>query len=106
MNKKQIREIQEFILRDEFDSWKQGWYDTIPKCRYFDCCHELMSCGINVLCGDCTIYNTWKNRKSNVNICKTVDCMDCIEKYSCKKLKDVYKGQNEAKFHARYYDRH
>lgn len=90
MNKKQIKEIQEYIRsKDDFENWKLKWYDEVPKCRDFVCCHELMSCGIDILCGDCSILDTWKKRIKDPNVytCTTVYCADCLKKYTCEKLK-------------------
>ncbi len=109
MNRNQIREIQEYIEnkankenkenkennkeidnkteRDLYEKWKQSWYDAVPKCKDFICSHELMSCGIDTLCGYCTIYETWRKNKPNAYICTTIDCMDCEMKYECKKVR-------------------
>lgn len=66
----------------EFDMWKKEWYDTVPKCRDFQCCHELMSCGINVGCGDCSILSTMSRGCSY--ICSDVTCIDCVRRSDCK----------------------
>lgn len=77
------------ISKEKFEEWKLEWYDKVPKCRGFVCCHELMKCGIGILCGDCSIYSTWKNNIGDPNIytCETVYCADCEKKYTCEKIK-------------------
>lgn len=67
----------------EFEEWKKDWYEKVPKCKNFVCCHELMSCGIKIFCGDCSIYNTYIRDKCPKE-CTTVGCDDCIMKYECK----------------------
>lgn len=73
------------MLREEFSQWKRNWYDKVPQCRDFSCVHELMSCGIGILCGDCSIYETYV-RHENLQECITVSCNDCMKKYNCKKM--------------------
>ncbi len=74
------------LSKEKFDEWKLNWYDSVPKCRDFVCCHELMSCGIGILCGDCTLYNTWKKNIYSAYKCTTVYCADCRNKYTCQKM--------------------
>jgi len=70
----------------EFKEWKDDWYKRVPKCKDFICCHELMSCGIKIFCGDCSIYGTYIMDK-DPRECATVGCNDCIMKYECKDYK-------------------
>lgn len=67
---------------EQFDEWCKQWYREVPECEDFSCCHELMSCGINFGCGDCSIYPTMQTGCSN--ICTNVDCLDCNMKYECE----------------------
>ena len=71
------------MTESEFEEWKKDWYTRIPGCEDFVCCHELMSCGIRIFCGDCSIYDTYKKEKNAVE-CITVGCDDCVSKYECK----------------------
>ena len=75
---------------EDFVRWQKQWYKTIPKCGDFSCIHELTSCGVDRLCGDCTILEMWKVPKHKV-ICDDVGCEDCMRRYDCKmrKLEDV-----------------
>ena len=50
--------MQKGMTEEEFKNWKKDWYKRVPKCENFVCCHELMSCGIKIFCGDCSIYDT------------------------------------------------
>ncbi len=74
------------MTESEFNEWKKDWYQRIPKCEEFLCCHELMSCGIKILCGDCSIYETYR-KASNLKECITVGCNDCMLKYKCNDYK-------------------
>lgn len=76
----------------EFEEWKKDWYERVPKCNKFVCCHELMSCGIKIFCGDCSIYGTYK-RDKEPRECTTVSCDDCMLKYECSDYKR--KNSNE-----------
>lgn len=74
------------MTREDFEEWKQWWYRMVPRCENFICCHELTSCGIDRLCGDCTVYETWQNYRdilSNKVTCTDVGCEDCMLKYDC-----------------------
>ena len=73
----------------EFEEWKKDWYERVPKCNKFVCCHELMSCGIKIFCGDCSIYSTYSIDKEPQE-CTTVGCDDCMIKYIC----DNYKSRD------------
>jgi hypothetical protein len=64
----------------EFEKWKEDWYKRVPKCKDFSCCHELMSCGIKIFCGDCSIYDTYAREKDHKE-CTIVGCDDCMMKY-------------------------
>ncbi len=80
------------MTREEFKEWKVNWYKTIPRCDDFVCCHELTVCGIDYLCGDCTIYEIWQQYRDTLTgkvTCTDVDCMDCLEHYDCHKVGDV-----------------
>lgn len=68
----------------QFEEWRQGWFDRIPKCSSFICCHELTSCCVDWLCPCGSIYSTYKSQK-DPRECEYVSCMDCVEKYECKK---------------------
>jgi len=68
----------------EFNEWIELWLDTVPKCRDFACCHELMSCGIMVACS-CSIYPTMAHAHGNVcYICGDVYCVDCMNRHDCR----------------------
>lgn len=69
----------------EFNAWVKEWYKTVPKCSKFRCCHELMSCGIAVACGDCSRYETML--KGAGRICNEVSCIDCLSREQCKNAK-------------------
>lgn len=71
------------MIEEEFKDWKKDWYNSVPKCENFVCCHELMSCGIKIFCGDCSIYGTYIKDRDPIE-CTTVGCNDCLTKYSCK----------------------
>ena len=73
------------MTMEEFKEWKKKWYKTVPRCDDFVCCHELTACGVDYLCGDCTIYETWKLPRYGKVTCTDVGCEDCFEKYSCKR---------------------
>jgi len=76
------------MTEEEFKEWKKDWYNRIIGCENFACCHELMSCGIKIFCGDCSIYHTYTNDK-NPRECDTVGCNDCFLKYECKDYEKV-----------------
>lgn len=76
------------MTEEEFKEWKEDWYNRIVRCRNFICCHELMSCGIKIFCGDCSIYSTYSNDDSPME-CITVGCDDCMLKYDCKDYNTV-----------------
>lgn len=71
------------MTESEFKEWKEHWYRKVPKCDKFVCCHELMSCGIKIFCGDCSIYDTYSRDEKPVE-CTTVGCDDCMIKHDCK----------------------
>lgn len=78
------------MTREEFEKWKANWYKTVPRCDDFVCCHELTACGVDYLCGDCTIYETWQRYRNTLTdkvTCTDVNCTDCFEKYECKRCK-------------------
>lgn len=66
----------------EFEKWKKDWFKTVPKCDDFACCHELMSCGIYVACGSCSLHRTMAAGVAD-RICEDVDCSNCCD-YECK----------------------
>lgn len=70
----------------QFNKWKRKWFDEVPKCRSFVCCHELTSCAIRPLCGCGSIYETYR-QQTNPEECLTVTCEDCIKKYTCNRYK-------------------
>jgi hypothetical protein len=74
------------MTESEFKEWKADWYKKVPKCDKFVCCHELMSCGIQLFCGDCSIHSTYA-RDKNPQECTRVGCDDCMLKYECKDYK-------------------
>jgi hypothetical protein len=74
------------MTESEFKEWKIDWYEKVPKCDKFVCCHELMSCGIKIFCGDCSIYSTYSKDKKPEE-CTTVGCDDCMVKYECENYK-------------------
>lgn len=80
------KHIKSKMTKEEFSQWKKDWFIRIPQCKDFSCVHELMSCGINILCGDCSIYGTYIGQ-SKPRECTTVSCIDCMKKYECQKLK-------------------
>ena len=85
ITKKQKQELLGKInSRVKFERWKKEWYETVPKCKDFTCVHDLMSCGISIICGDCSIYETFK-RGNWYYVCQTVSCMDCTKRYTCKR---------------------
>ncbi len=71
---------------EEFEEWKRVWKSFVPGCHEFKCVHELMSCGIDVMCGDCSVYSTAERGASR--ICTEVGCQDCIKHGRCKKEHD------------------
>ncbi len=76
---------QYMSTREEFLEWKKNWYEKIPKCKDFVCCHELTSCGVELLCGDCSIYETWDKMYDKIT-CIDTNCMDCMLKHECSKV--------------------
>ena len=74
------------ITKEQFEIWKKFWFERIPKCKDFVCCHEMTSCAINFLCGCGSIYETYSKQK-HPRECTTVGCADCMLKYECEKLK-------------------
>lgn len=83
------------MTKEEFLLWKENWFDVVPHCRNFSCVHDLMSCGIKILCGDCSIYETYARQK-NPQECTTVSCIDCMKKNNCKEIrqKDLIKQKD------------
>ena len=81
------KEKKEFIkkinTKTKFEKWKEEWKEKVPKCKDFRCIHEMMSCGITVICGDCSIFRTFQNGLWYI-ICDGVNCIDCVERYECK----------------------
>jgi hypothetical protein len=72
----------------EFEEWKRNWYKTVPRCTQFVCCHELTACGVNYLCGDCTIFPTWEyyqQTRTNKVTCTDVSCEDCLKNHNCER---------------------
>ena len=76
------------MTEDQFKEWKKDWYKRVPGCENFVCCHELMSCGIKIFCGDCSIYDTYI-RDKHPRECTMVGCDDCFMKYECKDYENV-----------------
>ena len=76
------------MTEEEFKEWKKDWYKRVPKCENFVCCHELMSCGIKIFCGDCSIHGVYAMDKNPME-CDTVGCDDCFIKYECKDYEKV-----------------
>ena len=68
----------------DFNVWKKQWYNTIPRCKDFRCIHELSSCGINYVCGDCSIWDTFKKGLWD-GVCDNVNCVDCMRRHGCDK---------------------
>jgi len=77
--------IQFVGTEEDFEKWKEFWFDTVPKCRDFVCSHDLMSCGIGHACGECSLYETMQ-RGDACNICTDVGCADCCRKNDCPHL--------------------
>lgn len=75
--------MKQGMTESEFKEWKKDWYKRVPKCDKFVCCHELMSCGIRIFCGDCSIHSTYE-RDKDPQECTIVGCDDCMLKYECK----------------------
>ncbi len=76
------------MTREEFEIWKRKWYNTVPRCTDFVCCHEMTSCGIERQCGDCTIYPTWKFFREGGRehfTCTDVGCIDCLRNHDCNR---------------------
>lgn len=72
-----------FIGSDaDWGTWCREWLETVPKCRDFACIHELMRCGIDIACGDCSIPETVRAGCSG--ICDGVSCIDCVHVQGCK----------------------
>lgn len=69
--------------KDQFEEWRKHWYETFPKCEDFSCCHELMSCGISLACGDCSIHSTMSGGSAG-SVCTDVTCIDCLHRFECK----------------------
>jgi hypothetical protein len=72
------------MSKKEFDEWKAEWYIKIPGCKDFACVHELTACGIDFLCGDCSIYQTYKTQEVPME-CSDISCQDCFLSHSCDK---------------------
>lgn len=71
---------------EDFEKWREEWLDAVPKCRKFSCVHELMSCGIHMACGDCSIHD-YQSREGCFAICNEVSCIDCVHRYDCDEAK-------------------
>jgi hypothetical protein len=85
-------EFEEFIrfegTPEEFEEWRKEWKQKYAPCLEFGCVHELMSCGIHVACGECSIHRTMVSGNAD-RICE-VDCADCYKNYECKKPEKRY----------------
>lgn len=80
------------MTREEFENWRTWWYRMVPHCFEFVCEHELTSCGVNYLCGDCTIYETWQHYRNTLTdkvTCTDINCGDCMLKHECEGRKNV-----------------
>ncbi len=75
------------MTQEAFKQWKRWWFETVPQCHTFVCCHELTTCGVELQCGDCTIYPTWKffGEGREHFTCTDVDCSDCLRNHECLK---------------------
>ena len=71
----------------DFEDWKKLWKQIVVHCEDFHCCHELMSCGYYIGCGDCTSYRGATERSNVHGICNSVSCIDCTQKSTCIKSK-------------------
>ncbi len=87
MNKEQL--LKTVRTEKDFSKWKQDWFLSVPKCKDFRCIHELMSCGIVFICGDCSIFETFRKGYWGC-VCDFVCCMDCMRRFECK-MTDEYK---------------
>lgn len=67
---------------DEFEDWRKSWYQIVPRCPDFSCCHELMSCGIGHACGDASLHYTM-TRGAASDICTDAECIDCTSRHQC-----------------------
>jgi hypothetical protein len=68
--------------KEEFEEWLKLWRVLIPKCNDFICCHDSDSCCINFACGEGSIVETM--RRGTGSICESVNCIDCLKRYTCK----------------------
>ena len=78
------------LTTKDFKKWKEDWYNKVTKCSSFICCHELDSCGIERLCGNCSIYETWLRNKDIYEECEDVSCIDCMLRYQCKRVRKLF----------------
>jgi hypothetical protein len=73
----------------EFEEWRNEWKQKYAPCMEFGCVHELMSCGINVACGECSIHKTMITGQADY-ICDNISCADCYKNYECDKPEKRY----------------
>lgn len=78
------RLLKKIKTEKDFEKWKEEWKEKVPMCKDFRCVHELDSCGIYIMCGDCSIFRTFKNGLWGW-ICDNADCIDCVRRYKCRK---------------------
>ena len=87
-------EFEEYIrfvgMEEDFRKWRIEWKKKYAPCMEFACIHELMSCGINVACGECSIWPTMIAGNAD-RICEEIDCADCYLNYECKKPEKRYR---------------
>lgn len=76
--------LKKVNTEEKFEKWKEEWKEKVPKCKDFRCVHEMMSCGIYIICGDCSIFRTFQGGLWEA-VCENVDCIDCMKRYKCKK---------------------
>ena len=69
--------------KEQFDEWAKEWYLEVPRCKDFVCTHDSDTCGIGHACGECSIFPTMSKHNA-VNICTSVDCSDCVNRWECK----------------------
>ena len=77
--------MKKWMTKGEFLDWKKKWFDKVPGCKDFACCHELMTCAVKPLCGF-SIYESYINQEIPLE-CLEVSCKDCFLIHECKKTK-------------------
>ncbi|PIU76189.1 hypothetical protein COS75_00345 [Candidatus Pacearchaeota archaeon CG06_land_8_20_14_3_00_35_12] len=53
--------LRKDLTEAQFEEWQNYWFENLIGCKDFACVHDSETCGIARMCGDCSIYRTYKN---------------------------------------------